>query len=280
MMNRSVAGGVTVLLTCLLASLASGQTGSGQFELISATPAGAPAGGQAYFDQLPYDRGPQKISADNRYVVFASPSGQIVAGDTNGRQDIFLRDRATRITMLVSRAFDGSPANAESVMPRISANGRYVVFVSNATNLVPMADTNGFADVFVRDLQTGVTSLVSVSSAGVPANYGGYSPVDQRRRPLHHLRVERTRIGRRPGAERLQQRRVRPRHGGRHDAARQRASGRQPLHRLRLRGSDDQRRRPPRRLRRLGQHARRPDARRSRPTSTRASTFAISSPAS
>ena len=61
-------------------------------------------------------------------------------------------------------------------MPRISANGRYVVFVSNATNLVPMADTNGFADVFVRDLQTGVTSLVSVSSAGVPANYGGYSP--------------------------------------------------------------------------------------------------------
>ncbi len=155
----------------------AGQAGAGPIELISATTIGAPGGGQLYIDALFYDQGgPSKISTDNRYVVFASPSDQLVAGDTNGRQDIFVRDRQTGTTTLVSRATDGALANDHSNSPRISANGRFVTFVSLASNLVA-GDTNGWADIFVRDLQTNVTTRVSISSLGGQANASSHSPV-------------------------------------------------------------------------------------------------------
>ena len=147
-----------------------GQSGASNIELISATPAGLPAGGQQFYDALPYDVGPQKISADNRYVVFASPSGQIVPGDTNGFQDIFVRDRQTGTTTLVSLASDGSLANGNSGTPVISANGRYVAFTSIATNLVT-GDGNSAPDVFVRDLFAGTTAMISLG-----ANTGADSP--------------------------------------------------------------------------------------------------------
>jgi uncharacterized repeat protein (TIGR01451 family) len=167
---------LAILLSAgILQSNVAGQTGSGSFELISARPDGTPGGGQVYFDELPYDRGPQKISADNRFVVFASGSDQLVVGDANGQQDVFVRDRQTGTTAIVSRAFDGSPSNGPSGTPKISANGRYVAFVSLATNLVP-GDTNGHPDVFVRDVQAGTTTRVSVSSSGGQANYGGSHP--------------------------------------------------------------------------------------------------------
>jgi uncharacterized repeat protein (TIGR01451 family) len=175
-MRRTLAIATAFLLVASVVPPVRGQSGVGQFELISATPAGIPGGGQVYFDAIPYDHGPQKISADNRYVVFASGSDQLVAGDTNGKQDIFVRDRQAGTTTLVSRAFDGSQSDGDAGTPRISANGRYVTFVSLATNLVPGGDTNGYLDVYARDLQTGTIALASVSSGGIPANYGGFAP--------------------------------------------------------------------------------------------------------
>jgi len=105
------------------------------------------------------------ISADGRYVAFHSSSADLVAGDTNGFEDIFVHDRQTGQTTRVSVDNTGIPGNDNSTMPSISADGRYVAFASYATNLVA-GDNNGFADIFVHDRQTGQTTRVSVDSAG------------------------------------------------------------------------------------------------------------------
>ncbi len=115
------------------------------------------------------------ISADGRYVGFVSSAANLVAGDTNGASDIFVRDRWTRRTALVSVSSDGRQANATSGSAAISADSRYVAFVSAASNLVP-GDSNGVADVFVRDLKTGRTSRLSVTSRGGQANSWSDSP--------------------------------------------------------------------------------------------------------
>ena len=152
-----------------------GQAGS-PIELVSATPAGVPAGGQLFVDNIPYDGGgASHISGDNRYVVFASPSAQIVAGDTNGKQDIFVRDRQTGTTTLVSRGAGGVGTNDHSGEPVISANGRYVAYTSLATNIAG-AVTAGYTNVFVYDRQTGVTSLVSGALGGGAANAFSSTP--------------------------------------------------------------------------------------------------------
>ena len=115
------------------------------------------------------------ISGDGRYVAFYSDATNLVSGDTNGAADIFVHDIQTGTTTRVSVASDGSEANAGSSEPSLSGDGRYVVFVSGATNLVT-EDTNGKADVFVRDLQAGTTTRASVNSSEVEAIGGGYSP--------------------------------------------------------------------------------------------------------
>jgi Tol biopolymer transport system component len=89
------------------------------------------------------------ISADGRYVAFMSNASNLVPGDTNGAYDVFVRDTGAGITYRVSVASGGGQSNGRSEAPRISADGRYVAFVSEATNLVP-GDTNGQPDVFVR----------------------------------------------------------------------------------------------------------------------------------
>jgi Tol biopolymer transport system component len=114
------------------------------------------------------------ISADGRYVTFQSSATTLVSGDTNGVHDIFVRDRNTGTTYLVSKSSDGIQGNDESTYPSISADGRYVAFESIATNLVS-GDTNG-VDVFVRDRQTGTATRVSKSSTGAEANGNSYSP--------------------------------------------------------------------------------------------------------
>jgi Tol biopolymer transport system component len=105
------------------------------------------------------------ISRDGRWVAFVSYASNLVARDTRRVPEIFLRDRASAKTYLVSQSSSGHPGNAASAAPVISADGRYIGFASLATNLVP-GDTNGTADVFVHDRVTGVTTQVSVSSAG------------------------------------------------------------------------------------------------------------------
>jgi Tol biopolymer transport system component len=100
------------------------------------------------------------ISGDGRYVAFYSYAGNLVSGDSNGCGDVFVRDRQTGTTTRVSRNSAGAEGDGHSDNPAISADGRYVTFMSFATNLVA-GDTNGEVDIFVRDRQTGTTTLVS-----------------------------------------------------------------------------------------------------------------------
>jgi Tol biopolymer transport system component len=115
------------------------------------------------------------ISANGRYVAFASIAVNLVSGDTNGVQDIFVHDRQTGATTLVSVAIDGSEGNGDSEEVSISADGRYVAFRSWASNLVS-GDTNNLPDIFVRDRQTGQTTRVSVASDGTQANNFSFEP--------------------------------------------------------------------------------------------------------
>jgi hypothetical protein len=108
--------------------------------------------------------GQRGMSADGRFLVFES-NRTLVAGDTNGTFDIFVRDRQTGALARVSVATDGTEADGLSQAPAISANGRHVVFLSVASNLDP-SDTNGVNDLYVRDLTTGVTTLVTVGPSG------------------------------------------------------------------------------------------------------------------
>jgi outer membrane protein assembly factor BamB/pimeloyl-ACP methyl ester carboxylesterase len=114
------------------------------------------------------------ISADGRYVAFMYDASNLVSGDTNGRKDIFVHDRTTDQTTRVSVASDGSEGNNHSYYPSISADGRYVAFSSDASNLVP-GDTNGQGDIFIHDRTTGQTTRVSVTSDGSEAG-GGQTP--------------------------------------------------------------------------------------------------------
>ncbi|MDG4836426.1 hypothetical protein O7631_07840 [Micromonospora sp. WMMD967] len=104
-------------------------------------------------------------SGTGRYVAFISAASNLVPGDTNGALDIFVRDRLLSTTSRVSLPAAGGQGNSESTVPSISYDGRYVSFTSYATNLVP-GDTNGVPDVFVRDRLLGTTTRVSVSSSG------------------------------------------------------------------------------------------------------------------
>ncbi len=120
--------------------------------------------------------GGASISATGRWVVFYSSASNLVPGDTNGAPDIFVRDRKTGTVTRVSVDSDGSEADSFSSGPSISANGRFVVFYSRASNLAP-GDTNDAEDVFVHDLRTGTTTRVSVDSDGNQADDQSFSPV-------------------------------------------------------------------------------------------------------
>jgi len=115
------------------------------------------------------------ISADGCYVAFESSASNLVSGDTNGTTDVFVHNRQTGETTLVSISSDGGQGNGGSYLPSISADGRYVAFYSVTSNLVG-GDTNGWADIFVHDRQTGETTRVSVASDGTQGNEGSYSP--------------------------------------------------------------------------------------------------------
>jgi Tol biopolymer transport system component len=105
------------------------------------------------------------ISADGSYVAFESSATNLVPGGSNGLLHIFVHDRQTGTTTQVSVDSLGNQGLDISGAPSISADGRYVAFESDATNLVA-GDTNGFSDIFVHDLQLGTTTLVSVDSTG------------------------------------------------------------------------------------------------------------------
>lgn len=129
------------------------------------------------------------ISSDGRYITFQSLASNLVAGDTNGKWDIFLHDTQTGATSLVSVALGGGFADGDSTKSAISQDGRYVVFDTAATNLAD-TDTNGVNDIYLRDMLAETTTWVSLNSnnavgAGRPpydvdgSNYPFISPNGQ-----------------------------------------------------------------------------------------------------
>ncbi|MET8152692.1 TolB family protein [Actinoplanes sp. NPDC049668] len=114
--------------------------------------------------------GGTSLSGDGQYAAFTSFASNLVNDDRNGKADVFVRNTSTGTTTLVSVGSSGEQGDAPSTDPSISADGRYVTFMSNATNLVP-GDTNEAHDVFVRDLQAGTTTMVSVTGSGVGAGW-------------------------------------------------------------------------------------------------------------
>ena len=139
---------------------------SGGTERISVSPDGTDGNGTSVRPAL---------SADGRFVAYSSSASNLVSGDTNGQGDIFVHDRQTGTTELASLTSDGAQSNRASFVPSLSADGRYVAFYSFATNLV-QGDTNGQADIFVHDRQTGATERVSVASDGAQSNSGSFVP--------------------------------------------------------------------------------------------------------
>jgi len=116
------------------------------------------------------------VSANGRYVAFFSDADNNTPNDTNGYHDVFVRDLMTGTNIPVSLNTNGVVGDGISTDPAISGDGRYVAFTSSADDLVAN-DANNAQDVFVRDLQAGTTTLVSVSMNGINSGNGdSYSP--------------------------------------------------------------------------------------------------------
>jgi Tol biopolymer transport system component len=124
-----------------------------------------PSAGQSYAPS---------ISTDGRYVAFDSDADNLVPGDTNSQNDVFVRDRSTGRSERVSVNTRGEQGDKGSFTPAISGDGRWVAFASDATNLVP-GDTNGASDVFLHDRRTHRTTRLSVALDG-RETLGGSSP--------------------------------------------------------------------------------------------------------
>ena len=115
------------------------------------------------------------ISADGNVVAFSTAARNLVDGDTNDAEDVFVHDRRSRVTTRVSVGPAGAQGNGLSNQPSISGDGNVVAFRSNATNLVS-GDTNAQPDVFVHDRRTGETARVSVATAGTQAGGASTNP--------------------------------------------------------------------------------------------------------
>jgi Tol biopolymer transport system component len=150
---RLLAAG-SVALLAVASSLAVG------IECVSVATDGTQADDASYWGSL---------TPDGRFVAFTSRATNLVPGDTNGKGDVFVRDRAMGTTERVSISSAGEQGNEGSFWPRISADGRFVAFDSEATNLVS-GDGNGKADVFLRDRLTGTTERISVADNESEAN--------------------------------------------------------------------------------------------------------------
>ena len=137
---------------------------SGTTERVSVDSVGTQGNGFSYW---------HSISADGRYVAFRSYADNLVSGDTNGQPDVFVHDRQNGTTERASVGSGGVQGNGISYFASISADGRYVAFASEASDLVS-GDTNGQPDVFVRDRRNGTTERVSVDSVGAQGNGFSY----------------------------------------------------------------------------------------------------------
>ncbi len=135
-------------------------TSTGKEELVSVAADGTP-GNLASSDP--------SISLDGRYVAFQSKATNLTGEDTGMTYDVFVRDRATGETLLISANEAGSPANGDSINPKMVGDGSGVVFSSEASDLVS-GDTNGFSDIFYSDLTTGSVRRLNVGPGGIEAD--------------------------------------------------------------------------------------------------------------
>lgn len=133
---------------------------------VSVSSAGAQANGGS---------GSPSISGDGSVTAFVSSASNLVAGDTNAADDVFVHDLSTATTTRISVSSSGAQADAVSSAPSLSRNGRYVAFVSNATNLVSGGQGNP-PNVFLHDLLTGQTTLVPIGFAGDAPNNSSSQP--------------------------------------------------------------------------------------------------------
>jgi len=140
-----------------------------QTQLASVTSTGAVGNG------IPYSQQSSAISADGRYVAFVSEY-DYTPETSGGFSQVYLRDMKANTTVGVSLAPDGSMGNYDSNFPAISADGRFVAFTSQATNLIDDPSDTDDQDVFVRDMKTGITRRASENSLGVKANQSSVSP--------------------------------------------------------------------------------------------------------
>ncbi len=157
-------------------NLVAGDTNSANDIFIYDRQAGAPsrvslsdAGAQADGNSGGWGR--SSVSADGRYVAFVSSATNLVNGDTEGFNDVFVRDRQANRTYRASVSSGGAQANGDSDYPAVSGNGRYVAFWSAANNLVA-GDANDALDIFVHDLTTHQTTRIEIGGAG-GVEYGG-----------------------------------------------------------------------------------------------------------
>ncbi|MBK8816693.1 MAG: PD40 domain-containing protein [Methylococcaceae bacterium] len=125
------------------------------------------------------------LSGNGRFIAFRSLASNFATGDTSKSYDIFVHDRQSKITRLVSKGYNGAKANGHSSYPQISADGRYVAFQSSASNLIAN-DTNRIDDVFVHDLKTKRTFRVSVNTNGKQA-IGRNSIIDPQKSGFPHI---------------------------------------------------------------------------------------------
>ncbi len=145
-------------------------TTTGEFTVVSTDANGVP-GNIGYTTD-------SAISRDGRYVAIVSSAGTLVPGDMLDKTDVFLKDTVTGAISLVSVADDGTFGNGDSGLGRVSVSddGRYVAFASEASNLVP-GDSNGVADVFLRDVVLGSTVRLSGNAMGSQGNGRSANPV-------------------------------------------------------------------------------------------------------
>ncbi len=143
-----------------------------RIERVSVGPLGVEGDGNSGFLSL---MGSPDISADGRFVAFASEASNFAAGDVPGTSDVFVRDRRTGTTELISRGADGLPAGGGSAAPSISADGRFVAFRSFSDRLVPDGNPNFFDHVFVFDRRDASIERVDVASDGTLADGGAFN---------------------------------------------------------------------------------------------------------
>lgn len=161
--GRVRALGVISMLAIAVSAVGTGLGSSGDTRRVSLPDSyvGSPAEGHG-------DSVDPSISADGRYIAFKSAAADLVQNDTNSQSDVFVRDTVTAHTVRASVATSGGESDGPSREPFISADGKFVVFSSDADNLVS-GDTNGVADIFVRDLVAGTTSRITPNVANGPA---------------------------------------------------------------------------------------------------------------